>query len=314
MSEEKLESTSTIEIEEGENKEATKLASKKNKRNLWIISGIFLGLVALVASVVTIGFLATQIAGNSSSKTYLNWYTNQAGFYDINGKLIVGEDGNPSGEFNYSEWVDEASSSYGKITSIKEPANASSLILPSSINNLSTCYVASVEEGDNIFGGTSSILAINSKSLYREIGDYAFSNMSNLESVGLTSEETGSQVIGAYAFANNPRLKTINFAHNLISLGKGALRNNTLLTATNLGKTNLKTIEDNAFEGCSSLATLSLPETLSKIGAYAFKGSNITTLEFAGSMSLFRTVNKDNNWNTGSLISKINCLDGTIGI
>lgn len=286
----------------------------KQKRNLWIVSGVFLGVAALVIAIATIGFFATRLVGSSSSKTYLDWNGSEAGFYGEDGSLLVDENGTALGRMTYDEHVDDASVTYGEIVSVLEPNGAYSFLLPSYVNDLNSRYIAPTEKGKSLFGAASMLHEIGSKSLYREIGAYAFSDMDELEEVGLASEASGSQTIGSFALSENPKLKTVSFAHNLVSLEEGALKNDALLTETNIKRTKLEKIGASAFEGCSSLLTLCLPSSLKSIGAYAFQGTAIESLYFDGEKSLWETVEKDANCLSGSSITAIVCSDETIAL
>ena len=67
--------------------------------------------------------------------------------------------------------------------------------------------------------------------------------------------------------------------YNFTSIHSQALRNNTTITEVDLsGASNITELPASAFDGCTNLATVTLPETLKKMGSNIFSGTAITTL------------------------------------
>ena len=92
--------------------------------------------------------------------------------------------------------------------------------------------------------------------------------------------------IADYAFAGNSYIQEVQLPQTVTSIGENAFADTPLYSIT-MG--NVETIGAHAFEGCASLAEVSLPDTLKLIGAYAFQDctallnialpNSITTLE-----------------------------------
>lgn len=97
---------------------------------------------------------------------------------------------------------------------------------------------------DGMFLGCKSLSSVQIPDSVTSIGDYAFYGAS------IRSLEVGKNVavIGNYAFANNGTLASITFDENSL----------------------LTTIRDSAFEGCTNVSSVILPDSVVSIGARAF--------------------------------------------
>ena len=110
------------------------------------------------------------------------------------------------------------------------------------------------------------------------IGAYAFSELSNVTTITLTSNITS---IGAYAFQRCTSVNTINLPVNLESIGEGAFQACEALATVNFpyNENKLKSLPDKLFLGCKNLTTINTGGSLrnaeflgiTKIGKAAFK-------------------------------------------
>ena len=100
------------------------------------------------------------------------------------------------------------------------------------------------------------------------VGDYAFLDCKNLESVDFGSELL---TIGKYAFAGCYSLKEAKLPQKLTEIGDSAFTNCTHLEKVEFPKT-LNYIGQGAFTNCTTLKAAELPETLKAIGSSAFSG------------------------------------------
>lgn len=129
-----------------------------------------------------------------------------------------------------------------------------------------------------------------------EIGDWAFAECANLESITLPAD---IKSIGMCAFYGCSSLKEITIASAVTTIGKAAFKYCSALEKIVLPNS-VETLEDNAFQycagirqfnlgkvqkigsralaGCSSLTILYLPNTVTAVGEYAFEKSGIRTI------------------------------------
>ena len=103
---------------------------------------------------------------------------------------------------------------------------------------------------------------------------FAFANCRSLQEV--TLPKSGRVKVGYYAFSNCKKLKTVDNAASIASIGSAAFQHCKSLAAVSFSD-NLKTIDRAAFRGCKSLQKLSLPQSLRRIRSSAF--ANCTALE-----------------------------------
>ena len=60
------------------------------------------------------------------------------------------------------------------------------------------------------------------------------------------------------------------------------------------------TIQQNAFDGCFALTSISLPKSLKTIGADAFKDANLYRIEYSGNPTEWSAITKGQNWDGGN--------------
>ena len=189
-------------------------------------------------------------------------------------------------------------------------SNGSDIVVPNDIDGIPVTYVRGLTADLTSIKLPSSLIkikddAFNSmdtlKSLVidggapnlNELGERSFSGCSNIEELDLSNSKLTSIPEGAFAYCKN--LKTIKLPSTITSIGDEAFYNcQSLTNIEGLDKCNLKSIgsaafsnckalenldfskstftnvPSKAFNGCSALAKITLPDTLTTIGGYAF--------------------------------------------
>lgn len=104
------------------------------------------------------------------------------------------------------------------------------------------------------------------------IGSYAVYKCPRLYSVNTAVEGNVLETINEGAFASNSVLEEVYFSENLKILGSAAFADNPKIASIDIANTKITEIGDLCFANCTDLLTLSLGETLLKIGRYAFYG------------------------------------------
>lgn len=170
----------------------------------------------------------------------------------------------------------------------------SSVELPSSVTKIGRafrgCSLTSVKLSEGLtsikgaFASCSELTDIKIPNSVIEIGDRTFSHCTSLQSVSLGNKVT---TIGKYAFSSCTSLTRIDLPDSVTTLGGGAFYQCQSLVNVTLSN-NLTCIKaasdpwfcDGAFEGCASLRSISIPNSVIEIGPRAFKGcsllSNVT--------------------------------------
>ncbi len=120
--------------------------------------------------------------------------------------------------------------------------------------------------GDNAFNGCVSITSLNLSQYITSIGDYAFSGCYNVESF-IIPESVRS--LGIQAFANCGGELVVNCDIPSAAVSSQGVFYSGLFTKVIIGD-KVKTIGDYAFENCTTMKSLTLPESLETIGDYAF--------------------------------------------
>lgn len=132
-----------------------------------------------------------------------------------------------------------------------------------------------------------------------EIGDWAFAECANLESVTLPAD---IKSIGMCAFYGCAKLQEINIPAAVETIGNASFKycvtlesvtlpssvknlgNNAFQYCTSVSKFNMGQVEEigsRALAGCSALKNLYMPKSLTTIGEYAFERSGIVNLSLS---------------------------------
>ena len=173
---------------------------------------------------------------------------------------------------------------FGYIFGAKDyKANKTSV--PTSLKKVVITGGASIDE--YAFRGCSSLTDITIPSTVTSIGNDAFYDCSNLQTV-IFDGDSQLQSIGSYAFSWCSKLTDITIPSSVTSIGDNAFnRCSNLQTVIFDGDSQLRSIGEYAFNDCSNLTEITIPSTVTSIGTFAFDGcSNLQTVTFDGDSQL----------------------------
>lgn len=131
---------------------------------------------------------------------------------------------------------------------------------------------------DYAFNGCTGLTEVSIPNSAISIGSTAFSNCPNLTTVNINSNALVSANYSYDASTNGyDNLKTLfgnqvtsyNLGSNVQSIGENAFRGCSGMTSVSMPSA-LSSIGDNAFRDCSNLYSVDLPDYLNSVGAYAF--------------------------------------------
>lgn len=118
--------------------------------------------------------------------------------------------------------------------------------------------------------------------LVSAIGDYAFQNQTQIQSVTIPNTVTS---IGAGAFSGCDRLTTVTISDSVTSIGANAFAGCTHLSNCTL-PIGLSVISNGVFSGCTWLHRINIPNEVTSIGANAFAGcTSLTSITIPASVT-----------------------------
>ena len=225
---------------------------------------------------------------------------------------------------------DMAFHSYTSLISVVIPSSVKSIGSGAFVNcsSLESIIISGgvTEIGDFAFWNCTSLTSITLLNSVTSIGALAFENCTNLTSITLPYGVTS---IGASAFENCTNLTSITLPDSVTSIGASAFydtgyyndsgnwngglyigRHFIEAKLTTIIKEGTKTIANGAFEGCTSLTSITLPDSVTSIGDSAFEGcTSLTSITLPDSVTsigynaFYRTgyYDKENNWENKAL-------------